>query len=312
MGILPLDFLTSSFACQHIYNEFGGGGREAVNKQLCVRGINRSHIAVLRVEQTMALISRSIAPSYVATTFYPYRLTVKYQYTADLLALDRCRAPQPRHLPPLMASIVTPLPWREWQMRLVTHPDRNFANLVVTGIKEGFRIRYDYSSHTCKKSPKNMQSAKEGWAAINEYLAHWQRWTFGVHTGCSLFTQTIGGSWAIQFGLRSAPKIFMAVADALEWIVKCEGVSSVIHYLDDFLLAGPPGSLQCARDLNTLLSSFSRLGVPVATQKLEGPTMCLTFLGIEIDTMALQLHLPQAKQVELRALVSTWMGKRSA
>ena len=57
----------------------------------------------------------------------------------------------------------------------------------------------------------------------------------------------------LPFGLRSAPKIFMAVADALEWIVKCEGVNAVIHYLDDFLLAGSPGSLQCACDLNTLL-----------------------------------------------------------
>ena len=116
---------------------------------------------------------------------------------------------------------------------------------------------------------------------------------------------------ALLFGLWSAPKIFTAVADALEWMVKCESVSSVIHYLDDFLLAGSPGSLQCARDLNTLLSSFSHLGVLVATQKLEGPTTCLTFLGIEIDTMALQLHLPQVKLVELRALVSTWMGKHS-
>ena len=62
----------------------------------------------------------------------------------------------------------------------------------------------------------------------------------------------------------------MAVADDLEWIVKCEGVSLVIHYLNDFLLASPPSSLQCARDLNTLLSSLSRLGVPVATKKLEG------------------------------------------
>ena len=60
-----------------------------------------------------------------------------------------------------------------------------------------------------------------------------------------------------------------------------------------------------------LSSSFSHLGVPVATQKLEDPTTCLTFLGIEIDTMALQLRLPQVKLVELRALVSTWMGKRS-
>lgn len=70
-----------------------------------------------------------------------------------------------------MSSIVTLLPWREWQMSLMTHPDRDFANLVVTGIKEGFCVRYDYSSHTCKKSPKNMQSAREGRAAINKYLA---------------------------------------------------------------------------------------------------------------------------------------------
>ena len=70
-----------------------------------------------------------------------------------------------------MSSIVTLLPWREWQMSLMTHPDRDFANLVVTGIKEGFCVRYDYSSHTCKKSPKNMQSAREGRVAINEYLA---------------------------------------------------------------------------------------------------------------------------------------------
>ena len=55
-------------------------------------------------------------------------------------------------------------------MSLATHPDRDFANLVVTGIREGFRVGYDYS-HTCKKSPKNMQSAREGWTAINEYLA---------------------------------------------------------------------------------------------------------------------------------------------
>ena len=55
-------------------------------------------------------------------------------------------------------------------MSLATHPDRDFANLVVTGIREGFRVGYDYS-HTCKKSPKNMQLAREGWTGINEYPA---------------------------------------------------------------------------------------------------------------------------------------------
>ena len=45
---------------------------------------------------------------------------------------------------------------------------------------------------------------------------------------------------ALPFGLRSAPKIFTAVADAVEWIAKQEGVGFVIHYLDDFLVVGPP------------------------------------------------------------------------
>jgi hypothetical protein len=57
----------------------------------------------------------------------------------------------------------------------------------------------------------------------------------------SLFVDT-----ALPFGLRSAPKIFTAIADAVEWILKQAGVKFVIHYLDDFLLIGAPGSQECA------------------------------------------------------------------
>ena len=39
---------------------------------------------------------------------------------------------------------------------------------------------------------------------------------------------------ALPFGLRSAPKIFNALADGLQWILEEQGVE-VIHYLDDFL-----------------------------------------------------------------------------
>ena len=45
---------------------------------------------------------------------------------------------------------------------------------------------------------------------------------------------------ALPFGLRSAPKIFNAVADALEWIVGRQVPGKVIHYLDDFLFVGRP------------------------------------------------------------------------
>ena len=53
----------------------------------------------------------------------------------------------------------------------------------------------------------------------------------------------LGMSWqgkmyvdtALPFGPRSAPKIFSAVADALQWALEGRRVK-VIHYLDDFLL----------------------------------------------------------------------------
>ena len=41
------------------------------------------------------------------------------------------------------------------------------------------------------------------------------------------------------------------------------------------------------------------LGIPLATEKVEGPSTCLTFLGSEIDTVVGEVRLPQAKLVAL-------------
>lgn len=41
----------------------------------------------------------------------------------------------------------------------------------------------------------------------------------------------------LPFGLRSGPKIFTTVADALEWCIRQEGVEGIDHYLDDFVRA---------------------------------------------------------------------------
>ena len=35
----------------------------------------------------------------------------------------------------------------------------------------------------------------------------------------------------LPFGLRSAPKLFNAVADALQWIMEYNGVLELVHYL---------------------------------------------------------------------------------
>lgn len=88
----------------------------------------------------------------------------------------------------------------------------------------------------------------------------------------------------LPFGLRSAPKLFNILADLLSWILEQQGVSPLLHYLDDFLLMAPPESSECQDNLHTVQHICSLLGIPLAIEKVEGPTDSLTFLGITLDT----------------------------
>jgi len=127
------------------------------------------------------------------------------------------------------------------------------------------------------------------------------RWLLGMVWHGGVFIDTV-----LPFGLRSAPKIFNAVADALEWVVRHNGVREIYHYLDDFLVIGTPGSDECTRSLDSLLTWTEWLGFPVAEEKVEGPSSVITFLGIEIDSEAMILRLPEDKLRSLKALVKSW------
>ena len=97
---------------------------------------------------------------------------------------------------------------------------------------------------------------------------------------------------ALPFGLRSAPKLFTAVADGYAWAISAQGFNDFMHYLDDFLFWSPPDSPRCHEALQSALQLGTALGLPAAPEKIVGPTTSLTFLGIEIDTVAQQLRLP--------------------
>ena len=111
---------------------------------------------------------------------------------------------------------------------------------------------------------------------------------------------------ALPFGLRSAPKLFTAVADALSWALACEQVTNLIHYLDDFLFWSERDSPACAHAMHVARNLFEYLGLPVVPIKTVGPTTCLTFLGIEFDTVAQELRLPQEKLTRLKATLRHW------
>ncbi len=83
----------------------------------------------------------------------------------------------------------------------------------------------------------------------------------------------------LPFGLRSAPKLYNAIADGLLWIlVRVDHVTG-IHYLDDFLIFGASDSPQCGESLSKALARCDGLGMPISPTKTEVPATKLVFLN---------------------------------
>lgn len=89
----------------------------------------------------------------------------------------------------------------------------------------------------------------------------------------------------LPFGLRSAPTIFSAEADALQWMIKQRNDHHVFHYIDDFITVGKPGSLECSNKLKAMNDTCFDTGIPIEEDKCEGPATILPFIGIELDTV---------------------------
>ena len=114
----------------------------------------------------------------------------------------------------------------------------------------------------------------------------------------------------LPFGFRSIPKLFNVLADFLSWILEQKGTCPLLHYLDDFLLIASPKSSACSNNLQVILEVCSHLGIPLAREKIEGPTKTLTFLGITLDTQSMEAQLPPDKLHIIRKEIITWLNKR--
>ena len=89
----------------------------------------------------------------------------------DLLALDSCRPPDSSHsLPQSLHTVSTPLPWQAWDRKLASHPDQCFRKYIVSGLRDGFRVGFDYA-HYCRRSKHNLLSATDQPQIIRDYLA---------------------------------------------------------------------------------------------------------------------------------------------
>ena len=90
------------------------------------------------------------------------------------------------------------------------------------------------------------------------------------------------------------------------------GAQGIAHYLDDYIMWAAPSSKDGGtQSLRILLEVCSELGIPMASHKCQGPTTRLVFLGIEFDSMSMELKLPEEKLEHLQALITSWRGRKS-
>ena len=133
------------------------------------------------------------------------------------------------------------------------------------------------------------------------------RHSLAMEWGGGLFVDT-----CLPFGLRSAPKLFNLLADLLEWVLIYQGATFLWHYLDDFLTMGPPDTPECQRNLNLLIQVCRMLDIPLAIEKVAGPTTSLDFLGILLDTVRMEARLPEDKFQRVLTAIKLWLDKKKA
>jgi hypothetical protein len=97
----------------------------------------------------------------------------------------------------------------------------------------------------------------------------------------------------------------------LEWAIRFKSrKESIEHYLDDFLLARKAGSGECLHLMNIFRSICSDIGVPLAEDKMLGPSCIMTFLGLEIDTIERVIQIPKDKLLEVKEKLEFTLNKK--
>ena len=217
-------------------------------------------------------------------------------------------------MPHLHCSGLGAVPKKDGRWRMVLHLSAPAGHSINDHIaKEEFSLQFSSVNDAVRilleLGPGALMAkvdSKSAFRMVPVQPADWQ--LMGMHWRGSYYFDT-----CLPFGLRSAPFLFNEVATAIEWILEHNyAVHPILHYLDDYLMAGPPGSPVCARHLRNFLHVASLLGARVAMEKVDGPASTLTFLGLLLDAVRQEIRLSHKKLAELLELLANWAACKSA
>ena len=69
----------------------------------------------------------------------------------------------------------------------------------------------------------------------------------------------------------------------MQFAMWVNGISDLLHYLDNYFMAGPADSGECQHNINTMVKVCRELGFTVNPTKATDPSPITCFLGIDID-----------------------------
>ena len=119
----------------------------------------------------------------------------------------------------------------------------------------------------------------------------------------------------LAFGLRHSGLQGQRLTDAVSWIHRRQGLETldesmfnVVNYSDD--LGGVEGTEARANESFTLLARlFKDLGLNESIKKAEGPSNQMVYLGVEFDSVAMEMRVPADKLAEIKSEIQLWSRK---
>ena len=119
----------------------------------------------------------------------------------------------------------------------------------------------------------------------------------------------------LAFGLRHSGLNGQRVTDAVSWVLRGLGMETdneepykVVNYVDD--LGGVEATLALAKAAFKALGWLLRdLGLEESVDKAEAPTTLITYLGVEFDSVAMEMRVPPSKLQEVKSEIQLWLRR---
>ena len=112
-------------------------------------------------------------------------------------------------------------------------------------------------------------------------------------------------------GCSISPAIFERFATFLQWAVSEYTKSKNIdHYLDDYFFAGKAKTSDCSNLITAFEYLCHDMKIPINEEKSEGPVTTLIYLGLEIDSVLMEIRVPEEKIKKAKAQIIEAISKK--